>query len=412
MSGIKAARCIQIVKETIAGTEVHVATGLWRGTGLLKDSREMVYPEEDVGYVAPLNRRYTPKLLGGLTLDPTPATFEQLAYLFAMGIKNVVTGSADGGGSGKIYAYPLPTTAPNANVLQSYSVQGGDDNEVEFGAYLFAPTIKLSGKYGEAVMMSADLQCRSLAPNTYTASTIAFVVAGSHITDSANGLGGFVVGDRIKVTGGANDGSTFTVATVASAGDITVSEAVLAQATGTSITLAETFTAVALPTVEEILFGKGKLYVDAVGGTIGTTQQTSTWLGFETEIKTGWIARWTGDGQLYFTRLAHNRANLGVTTRITLEHDTFAAAQVAAARAGTPKQIRMQFDSPTAFAVAGTKYSAKALRVDLAGTWMDLPGLDDDNGNDTKTLTFRAGYDSTAALYGNIEVCNLLASLT
>lgn len=412
MSGIVAARRIILAREVTQGTEVQIGTVLWRGAGLVNDQRTITYPPEHVGYVAPLNREYTAKLLAALKFDSVPATFEQLPNLFAMGIKNVVTGVADGAGSGKIYAYPFPTTAPNANVLQTYSFQVGDDQRAEFGTFLFATQIHLSGKQGEAVMMEADAQGRNVLPNTYTASTIAFVVSGNHITDSANGLGGFKVGDKIKVTGGANDGSTFTVATVVSAGDITVSESVTVQATGTAITLTETFSSVALPTVEEILFGNGKLYIDAVSGTIGTTQQTSTWLAFDLVIKTGWVARFTGDGALYFTRVAHSGQNFGVEAKITFEHDAFAVAEKAYGVAKTPRQMRMQFDGADALATAGTKYSKKALRIDLAGTWQDIPPLTDDAGNDTLTLTMRGGYDPTAALFCNIEVCNLLASLT
>lgn len=409
MSGIKAARRILLAKEVTQGTEIQIATALWRGTGLIEDQREVVFPPEDIGYVSGVDRAYVPKLLAALKLDSTPATFEQLPYLFEAGVKKVGTGVADGAGTGKIYTYPLPTTAPTSNVVQSFSVQGGDDQEAEFGTFAFATDIHLGGKPGGALMMDGGLQMRSAAPNSYTASTIAFVVAGNHITDSAAGLGVFKAGDRIKVTGGANDGVTFTVATVANSSDITTTETPTVQNTGTSQTLTETFTAVALPTVEEILFSNSKLYIDTVAGVLGNTQVSNTFLAADLKIKPGWVARFTGDGQLYFTRIAHT-GGMEVLLDITFEHDGTATAEKAAWRAGTARQMRLQWDGTT-LATAGTKYSKKALRVDLAGKWEKFSTLAEDDGNDVVTGTFRARYDPTAALFANVEICNALTAL-
>jgi hypothetical protein len=413
MSGIVAGRRIIFAKEVTAGTEVKPGTVLWRGTGLGDDQRVITFPPENIGYVAPLNRAYTAKLAAQLKINSTSATFEQLPYLFAMGIKNVTTGVADGAGSGKIYAYPLPTTAPNSNTAQTYSAQVGDDYRAEFLTYCFAKTIHLSGKAGEAVMMEADLVGRNMIPNTYTASTIAFVASGSHITDSANGLGNIKVGQKIVASGSSESGNntTLTVATVVGAGDITVSESLTGDPAGDPITLTETFSAVAVPTVEDILFGNGKIYVDAVGGTIGATQQTATWLAFDIVIKTGWREIFTGDGNLYFTDLVHSQQDFGVEAKITFEHDAWSVAEKACAVALTPRKIRMHFDGTT-LATAGTTYSKKALRMDIAGAYSGLPPLTEEAGNDTVTLTLRGGYNSTAALFASFTVVNSLSSLT
>lgn len=73
---------------------------------------------------------------------------------------------------------------------------------------------------------------------TYTASTISFT-ANNTISDSANGLGSFSVGDKLQILGStSNDGTNeLTVATVA-AGTITTTETdVITEAAGASITI-------------------------------------------------------------------------------------------------------------------------------------------------------------------------------
>jgi hypothetical protein len=151
--GIKALRKIQLGLESTsaAGTKVK-ASAVLRMEGTLKNDQLTVNPVEDIGIAIDTDRAYIPSKGGTANLESTPATFEQLPYLLAMGIKRVVTGTSDSTGSGYVYTYPLPTTAKNT--IATYSVEGGDDREVEFGQYAFCESLKLSGKYKEAVMMS------------------------------------------------------------------------------------------------------------------------------------------------------------------------------------------------------------------------------------------------------------------
>jgi hypothetical protein len=407
MAGVKALRKIELVQEATAGTEVQVKTALWRGTGTLEDQREVVFASEDIGYLSGVDRTYVPKLLGALSLEDTPATFEQLPYLLAMGVENVVAGVAEG--SGYLYEYNLPTIAQGTR--RTYSIHGGDDQEVEMGTYAFATGLKLGGKPGEAMTMGADLNMRNVDRNQYSASTISFSTSGgNHILDSANGLAGFLVGDKIVVSGASNAGnnSTFTV-TASAAGDLTVTETVTTEAAGQSITIRETFTGAALATIEEILFSKGALYIDAVGGTLGATQKSNTFLGMDLSLNTGILPVFTADGQLYFSFVKQAAPELTFT--ITFEHDSSAVAEKAAWRAQTARKIRMQWNG-TALGSAGATYSTKALRIDAAGKWEKFDTLGEQDGNDIVTGTFRARYNSTAALFANIYVCNTLSALT
>ena len=65
--------------------------------------------------------------------------------------------------------------------------------------------------------------------------TIAFVSATKKITDSGNGLAGFLTGDTIKVSGTAHNDGFYTIATGAVAGEIVVTEDLVDESAGDSI---------------------------------------------------------------------------------------------------------------------------------------------------------------------------------
>jgi len=131
--GIKALRSIRLGKETTAGTAV-AATTYWRGEGTIEDQREVVFPNEDVGYLSGVDRSYIPKKLAAIAFDSTPATFEQLPIILQAGVKTVAA-ATDTGGSGKVYAFTFPTTA--ANLFSKYTIEGGDDSGGEEMQYSF-----------------------------------------------------------------------------------------------------------------------------------------------------------------------------------------------------------------------------------------------------------------------------------
>lgn len=162
------------------------------------------------------------------------------------------------------------------------------------------------------------------------------------------------------------------------------------------------------PTVKEILFGKAKLYIDAEGGTIGSTQITSSFLEFVLNVKTGWEPRFTGDGNLYFTR----HANVGpeLTLDITFEHDSNAVTEKGNWRNETARQIRINIDGP-ALGTAGTTYTYKTFRIDVAGKWENFEKIGDMDGNDILKGTFKPRYNSTASLFALILIVNELSAL-
>lgn len=164
--GRKHFRFIQLGQESVAGTAV-AATAIWRGNGVLSDDREVVFVNEDIGNLGGSDRTYIPKLGGSISFDETPASFEHLPYIFSAGIVDVTAGTADGGGTDYIYEYSMNTTSENS--VQTYTIEGGDDQQAEEMEYCFVNQFSLSGNGGEAVMVSADWMGRQVANTTKTA---------------------------------------------------------------------------------------------------------------------------------------------------------------------------------------------------------------------------------------------------
>lgn len=335
MAGGKWAQKVQMGRESTAGTAV-AATTVWRGPAKnLQDDRVVEHVEEDIGIAVPTTRTYIGQIAGSLSMEATPATFEQILHLLEAGIKTVGTGVADGVGTGKVYAYPIPTTS--LNTLKTYTIESGDNQQAEEMSYCFVEKITLSGERGKAVMMSADWIGRQVSNVSFTGSLSA-------------------------------------------------------------------------PTVEEILAAKGAMYIDAVGGTIGTTQVTQTLLEFSLEITTGWKAKYTLDsGQLYFDFSYFDKDSFEMKLEVTYEHNSTAVAEKTAWRDETKRLLRLQFLGG-ALGTPGT-HTYKTLRLDMPGFYESFDALDSDDGNSIVKASFVCGYDETAALAPTLTVVNLLTSV-
>ena len=167
MTGVRNFRKIQLGRETTAGSGI-AATAVWRGLGTLEDMTVVTFPEETVGILSGTDRAYIASEGGKLEMEAVEATFEQLGYILEAGIKLVHTGATDTGGSGKVYTYPLPTTAENT--IQTYTIQGGDSMGAEVVPFGYVESFKLSGKGGEAVKVSATWMGQSVTPQAFTGS--------------------------------------------------------------------------------------------------------------------------------------------------------------------------------------------------------------------------------------------------
>ena len=176
--GLKVFRKLQMGKEVTPGTGV-AATAIWRGEGTYEDQRQQEFVAEQVGIAGGVGRQHLKQLLAMVKMEETPMPFEQFPYLLAAGIKNVVTGVADGVGTDLIYAYPFPTSA--GQTIKTFTLEVGDDEQEEEGEYAFVTDINLKGRGGndmDLVSMSGDWLCRQLATSTFT-STPALVAVES-----------------------------------------------------------------------------------------------------------------------------------------------------------------------------------------------------------------------------------------
>lgn len=164
---------------------------------------------------------------------------------------------------------------------------------------------------------------------------------------------------------------------------------------------------VAATEVEEMLFQKSKLYIDASTDTIGTTQKSMTFLEAELRVNTGWRHQFTGDGSLSFSFI--KRPEIDVELDITFEHDGSATAEKTAWRAQGSRLIRIICEG-SALGTPGA-YTYKTCRIDLAGKWMTFDVIDELDGNDIVKGTFKARYNADAALYGQILIVNELVTI-
>lgn len=201
MAGIKAEQVIQLGAELTPGTAV-AATTIWRGAGgQIKDAREVTFVPELVGYTLPTNRTYIGKLEATLAMGATPATFEQIGYLLQAGVK-AVSGAPDG--SGYIYTYLVGTT--QANAIQPYTIETGDNQQAHEMEYSIVKDFTLTGNAGEAVMMSANWVGRQKTAASLTSligsgpQAVETILAGKgtlYIDDNTGTLGSTAVTDTL-----------------------------------------------------------------------------------------------------------------------------------------------------------------------------------------------------------------------
>ena len=162
--------------------------------------------------------------------------------------------------------------------------------------------------------------------------------------------------------------------------------------------------ALSVAVVEECLVPRTKLYIDATGGTIGSTQKTGVFMGGQIQIDTGIRPVPVGDGNLSFA--AHKFVKPTITFTVTIElEETGGVSLVDTERqimtAGTVRLFRIQ--------VVGSGTSD--LVWDFAGVYDSFSDYENADGNTTVTLSGHAVYSSTDALFFESVVTNSEASV-
>ncbi len=332
--GVKVLRKIQFGKESTAGTAV-AATSIWRGMGLMEDQREIKHVAEEVGIALPTTRNYTPKFAAAVNFDPIEATFQQLPYLFEAGVATEVP-TQDGAGSGYIYAYTFPSTSLNA--LTTYTIEGGNNQQVQEMEYSFVRRFKISGNQAEGVMMEAEWIGRQVKDASFTAAlSVPTLVPGDHIS-----------------------------------------------------------------------FGGSNLYLDAAGGTIGSTEVTSMLYSFELDVETGYVPVPTNRFK-YFDYVQWVGTSFNATLKMVYRHNTSAETEKATYYEGNlARLVRLAFTG-NALSTPGTETNLN-FRIDAAGVYTEM-SLGDVDGNDVKRVTMQIGHDLTASKGLEFRVVNELTTL-
>ena len=177
---------------------------------------------------------------------------------------------------------------------------------------------------------------------------------------------------------------------------------------GRQSTLGTYTAALTPPSVEEMKFGLTKFYIDAVGGTLGSTQLVNTVIGAKFHVQTGWQARFTGDGNLYFSQTEFIGAK--VDGELTMLHNASSVAEKVLYRANTPRQMRWKIEGSSI--TQGTTYGKKTHLIDAAFIWTEFPEPNsEDQGANIITAKFECGYDATANLFAQHTNVSLLTTV-
>lgn len=171
-----------------------------------------------------------------------------------------------------------------------------------------------------------------------------------------------------------------------------------------------------LPAVEEIMFGRGRLWLDAVTSAFGTTQVQNQFMGFELNIKVMYAEKPTADGRvdLDFNHIV--LTGVEITGKVTFERSTQVNptnGEIYHMKNQTPRLMRIEaFGSAYTTPGSATLFSGKkGVRIDLPIKWDERNTPEDQDGNRLQTLAFESLYDTTVATRGSLVFANEDATL-
>lgn len=164
-----------------------------------------------------------------------------------------------------------------------------------------------------------------------------------------------------------------------------------------------TFTgALSMVTVEEALFSKTSLYIDATAGTVGTTAKNGVLTAAGIQVKTGVVPVWTADGNLYFYKHKFTRPEVTWNYTLELESDSgIVAAERAAWVAKTLRLIQLK--------IVGA--STSEIKINLAGKYTGFGEYQNSDGNTVIEASGVAKYSSADSLFASIIVTNSVATV-
>lgn len=154
-----------------------------------------------------------------------------------------------------------------------------------------------------------------------------------------------------------------------------------------------------LATVNECLFPHTKLYIDASGGTIGTTQATGVLMSASVNVTTGIQIVPVGDGNLYFAAHKWTQPEITYSLTLELEDSSVVADQRDAYRADSVQLFRLNITDGT-----------RILNLDWAGKHDSVGDYTNSNGNTTVTFDGHTVASSTDSLSFTAALTNGVAA--
>jgi hypothetical protein len=394
--------------EAIAGTAVTPTYRVY-GDLSLTATRQLAERQEFAGT---LFADYTP-VFGPWAIDGTlkqPLTYEDLAILPRY--------SLAGGGTGVSDAAPTPgyvyTRRPDPDSLNidSATIEGGTPGMAWRAGGAIFPEFTISADIDDSeAVWKWDSPIKAVSRD-YVASTTGTATAGTTTTVTQAAAGWTInafSGSYVRML----TGTAGNIGQVREIESNTATVLTLTQALPATVAAADTFeilgnftTGIADRTREMIAGPGTDLYMDATGGTIGTTAITGRFISFSVTYNSGLST---------FKRFMENvdsftaKPDLGtrrVTGQIRLEHDRL--DQWNLFEAGTARKIRIKQTGSTIHAGTST---TKEATIDIYNAVFSSFSEDTRNSNITATLGFTGFVDTVEGVPWQLQAKNTLATL-
>lgn len=171
--------------------------------------------------------------------------------------------------------------------------------------------------------------------------------------------------------------------------------------TGRQMTQAARTAALSVINVNDAIFAKTKLYIDATGGTIGTTQKLGVLMNASIKVKTGWLPVPVGDGNLYFAAIKPTQPEITFSVTLELEDSSVVAAERVFYRSNVVRLFRLLADQSAAL----------KFQIDIAGKYDSIDDYTNTDGNTTVTFNGHGVASSADSLATTFVVTNSIAAL-
>ena len=157
--GVRRLRKAQFGKETTAGTATDCDV-MWRGEITLADTRVIEAVPEDDGWLLGSDRTMQPAQGAELTIEDTPATYEQVPWILGGGIAWQTTATGDTTTGQYVYTYSAGTSG--VGTVGTFSWEVGDNSWIGTFDYGLVTEFHLSGAADEPVQMGATMIGRAI----------------------------------------------------------------------------------------------------------------------------------------------------------------------------------------------------------------------------------------------------------